>query len=146
MAVDFPSSLIREIQIQLRKDAGVPPNEPGAPAAALPTLGEAIAAFDPSPPHLRCNRCRGILLRGLKSLICVYCGAEQRREAPPPPISFASTFAYRRLLESLDADGSVSFSFSLSSSISHFFYCKFLSCWKSIRCLFGELCGQQKHL
>eukprot|EP00268_Persea_americana_P031632 TRINITY_DN3084_c0_g1_i2.p1 TRINITY_DN3084_c0_g1~~TRINITY_DN3084_c0_g1_i2.p1 ORF type:complete len:546 (+),score=131.62 TRINITY_DN3084_c0_g1_i2:104-1741(+) len=114
MAVDFPSSVIREIQIQLRKGAGVPSYDPGAPAAPLPTLGEAIAAFDPSPPHLRCNRCRGSLLRGLQSLICVYCGAEQRRDAPLPPISFTSTFGYRRLLESLHADGSEAVAFTTS--------------------------------
>lgn len=109
MAVEIPSSLIRQIQDVLRKEAGVPEFDPADPAVpGLRSFEEAISGLDASaPPYLRCKECRGPLLRGLLSTGCVYCGAEQRRD-PPLSISFAATLGCRKLLQSLDLDGSVS--------------------------------------
>ncbi|XP_077238281.1 uncharacterized protein LOC143879671 [Tasmannia lanceolata] len=116
MAIEFPSSLIKTLQIGLRKEAGISSYDPDDPSLLrFPTLDEAIAQFDPSPSYLRCKQCHGKLLRGIQSMICVYCGAEQRGDAPPPLISFNSTFAYRKLLESLQVDGSEVVSFNGAS-------------------------------
>ncbi|XP_058113799.1 uncharacterized protein LOC131256776 isoform X2 [Magnolia sinica] len=106
MPLEFPSSLIHQIQIRLRSEAGIPSYDPDRPSLNLPSLDEAIAEFDPSPPYLRCSQCRGRLLRGIQSMICVYCGSEQRRDGPLPSVSFNSTFGFRKLLESLEVDGS----------------------------------------
>ncbi|KAK6141201.1 hypothetical protein DH2020_025061 [Rehmannia glutinosa] len=70
-----PRELIRQVQICTRAAAGLSdynPSEHDLPA--LPSLSAAIAASDPSPPHLRCKNCKGMLLRGSESIICVYCG------------------------------------------------------------------------
>ncbi|KAG9456011.1 hypothetical protein H6P81_000519 [Aristolochia fimbriata] len=109
MAVDIPSSVIRKLQHDLRAAAGLSDYDPDDPGLSVTrrTLRETIAEFDPSPSSLRCDQCRGKLLRGIKSMVCVYCGARQRREgAASPSISFNTTTAYRKLLESLQLDGS----------------------------------------
>ncbi|KAL5999597.1 hypothetical protein ACLOJK_037882 [Asimina triloba] len=106
MALEFPSAIIDRIQSRLRSEAGIPSFDPDRPSAHLPSLEEAIAGSEPSPPYLRCSQCRGRLLRGIQSMICVYCGSVQRRSGPPQSLSFNTTSAYRRLLESLQADGS----------------------------------------
>ncbi|XP_057953676.1 uncharacterized protein LOC131147986 [Malania oleifera] len=107
MEFDIPMDLIREAQSLLRKEAGLSSYDPDDPTLpSLPSLAESISQFDPSPPHLRCKQCKGTLLGGLQSKFCLYCGAEQRKEVPPDPIAFKSTFGYRWLLETLDLDGS----------------------------------------
>ncbi|KAK9285614.1 hypothetical protein L1049_024810 [Liquidambar formosana] len=108
MAFEVPTDLIREVQILLRNHSGghltYDRDDPSLPP--LPSLEESIAEFEPSPPYLRCKHCKGKLLRGLQSVICVYCGQEQSKEVPPEPIKFKSTFGCRWLLESLNLDGS----------------------------------------
>ncbi|OVA06226.1 hypothetical protein BVC80_819g7 [Macleaya cordata] len=107
-----PTSLIRQVQISLREEAGIPssydPHDPALfdlPYSSFP-LSEILEKFDSTPSYLRCKHCRGPLLRGLQSIVCVYCGAQQRKQMPPDPIPFKSTFAYAWLLQSLDLDGS----------------------------------------
>ncbi|XP_009399591.2 uncharacterized protein LOC103983954 isoform X1 [Musa acuminata AAA Group] len=108
MAFEIPSALIREIQAGLRREAGVPfydPDDPSLPS--LPSVEDAVAALDPDlPPSLRCDRCRGGLLRGLRSTICIYCGADRGKEGNSHSISFNSTVACRKLLDYLGLDGS----------------------------------------
>ncbi|KAJ4950943.1 hypothetical protein NE237_027775 [Protea cynaroides] len=107
MASEIPISLIREVQIAIRKEAGLASYDPDDPSLPdLPSIKELISEFDPSPPYLRCKQCKGRLLRGLQSIVCVYCGASQRKELPPDPLPFKTTFGYRWLLESLNLDGS----------------------------------------
>ncbi|KAJ0965666.1 hypothetical protein J5N97_026804 [Dioscorea zingiberensis] len=105
MAFEIPTALIRDLQIRLRDKAGIRSYDSSTPP--LPSIADAVAGFDRSlPPHLRCTRCRAGLLRGLQSTICVFCGAEQRRDGAPLSISFNSTLARRNLLDSLGLDGS----------------------------------------
>ncbi|XP_059661095.1 uncharacterized protein LOC132307382 [Cornus florida] len=107
MAFEVPTDLIRQVQISLREDAGLSSYDPQDPTLpALPSLAGSIAGFDPSPPDLRCKNCKGRLVRGLQSVICVYCGNQQLKEVTPDPIAFKSTFGYRWLLQSLDLDES----------------------------------------
>lgn len=107
MAFEVPTDLIRDVQILLRKNAGLATYDPeDSSLPSLPSLEDSIAGFEPSPPNLRCKTCKGRLLRGLQSVICVYCGEEQSKEVPPEPINFKSTVGYRWLLESLRLDGS----------------------------------------
>ncbi|KAK1316130.1 hypothetical protein QJS10_CPA05g02322 [Acorus calamus] len=110
MAVDHPSSVIKDLQVQLRREAGVAsydPNDPSLLSSGLPSLEDLIAGLDPSPDYLRCRRCRGRLLRGVRSTICVFCGADRSGEASASAeISFNTTAAYRHLIESLGLDGS----------------------------------------
>ncbi|XP_075483322.1 uncharacterized protein LOC142523419 isoform X2 [Primulina tabacum] len=104
---EFTRDLIRQVQISTRSAAGLPgydPNDPTLPA--LPSLSAAIATLEPSPSHLRCKLCKGSLLRGLQSNICVYCGARCQNDAGPDPICFNSTIGYQWLLRSLALDGS----------------------------------------
>ncbi|KAK9159026.1 hypothetical protein Scep_005600 [Stephania cephalantha] len=105
MAFETSTSLIRQLQISLREKVGVPSYDPDD-AVHLPSLREAIAEADPSPPYLRCKQCHGRLFRDIQSLVCVFCGAQQRIEVPPDPIPFKSTIAYQWLLQSLDLTGS----------------------------------------
>ncbi|GAB4825198.1 hypothetical protein Ancab_008073 [Ancistrocladus abbreviatus] len=108
MAYEIPSDLINQVQILLRKEAGLECYNPDDSSYSLPdppTLEESVAKFDQSPDHLRCEHCSGKLLRGDQSIICVYCGREQRKELPRPPLSFKSTVGFRWLLESLGLDG-----------------------------------------
>ncbi|KAI8006932.1 hypothetical protein LOK49_LG07G02609 [Camellia lanceoleosa] len=107
MDIQIPTDLIRQVQTSLREDAGLSfydPQDPTLPA--LSSLCELVAGFDPSPPYLRCKHCKGRLMRGVQSMICVYCGKSQSKDLPPQPIIFKSTFGYQWLLQSLDLDGS----------------------------------------
>lgn len=80
MAVSIPTTLIRGIQNRLREGAGVPSYDPADPALrCLPAAEEPISGLDPSAP------------------------------SHPQFISFNATVGYRRLLQSLDLDGSVSY-------------------------------------
>ena len=67
-----------------------------------------ISDIDPSPPYLRCKNCKGRLLRGVNSTICVFCGRQHNQDIPPDPIKFMSTVGSRWFLQSLHLDGSVS--------------------------------------
>lgn len=109
MAFELPSDLIQQAKILTRTEAGLPdylPDDPSLPA--MPSLSATVAAFDPSPPYLRCKRCQGRLLRGLQSLICIYCGHKlhQNPDVAPDPISFKSTVGYQWFLQALRLDGS----------------------------------------
>ncbi|KAK6918838.1 hypothetical protein RJ641_017260 [Dillenia turbinata] len=120
MAFEVPIDLINEVQILLRKQAKLSfygPNDPSL--TNLPLLEESISGFDPSPTYLRCKLCNGKLLQGINSLICVYCGAPQKIDLPPEPISFKSTTGYKWLLQSLDLDGSESVAPSTDSNESN---------------------------
>ncbi|KAM6548984.1 hypothetical protein CsatB_020660 [Cannabis sativa] len=106
--MEIPIDLIKQVQISLRSHASLSsydPNDNSFPN--LPSLEEALASLDPSPPYLRCRHCNGRLLRGLQSLICVLCGGEATKEdLPPEPINFRNTLGYQWLLQSLSLDGS----------------------------------------
>ncbi|KAK2988611.1 hypothetical protein RJ640_026108 [Escallonia rubra] len=107
MALEVSTDLIRRLQIALRAEAGLPSYDPADPTLpALPSLAASVAGLDPSPPYLRCRQCKGKLLRGLQSLICIYCGRRQPKDVPPDPIAFNTTSGYRWLLGALDLDGS----------------------------------------
>ncbi|KAK6141174.1 hypothetical protein DH2020_025092 [Rehmannia glutinosa] len=102
-----PRELIRQVQICTRAAAGLSDYNPSdTTLPALPSLSAAIAASDPSPPHLRCKNCKGMLLRGSESIICVYCGLGPHHDVVPDPISFTSTIGYQWLLRSLRLNGS----------------------------------------
>lgn len=110
MALELPNDLIQQAKISTRTESGLPdylPDDPSLPS--LPSLSATVAAFDPSPPYLRCKNCHGRLLRGVQSLICVYCGEKLHRnaEVAPDPISFRNTVGYRWFLQGLRLDGSV---------------------------------------
>ncbi|KDP30774.1 hypothetical protein JCGZ_13717 [Jatropha curcas] len=107
MAFEIPYDQIRELQISLRKEAGFASYNPDVSELPdLPSLKDAISELDPSPAYLRCKHCKGRLLRGINSGICVFCGRQQNKDAPPDPIKFTSTFGCRWFLQSLDLDGS----------------------------------------
>lgn len=109
MDFQVPTDLIRQLQHSLRNQAGLSSYDPSDPTLpALPSLRGSVSGFDPSPPYLRCKHCQGRLLRGLQSIICVYCGKRQPKDVTPDPIRFKSTLGYKWLLQSLDLDGSVS--------------------------------------
>ncbi|KAF3784566.1 hypothetical protein EJ110_NYTH29882 [Nymphaea thermarum] len=122
MATDYQAALIRRIKSRLRQEAGVPSFDPSDPCLQpLPTLEEVVVGFNPSPLQLRCRKCRGRLLAGIRSHVCIYCGAQQRNDVCPPSMSFTSTFAYRGLLRSLQLDGSeiTSLDINTEHSIGH---------------------------
>nr|GMC88272.1 Dentin sialoprotein [Ipomoea batatas] len=110
MSYDLPTDLIRQVQILTRKESGLPEYDPDdRTLSPLPSVSAAVATFDASPPDLRCKHCRGRLLRGLQSVIWVYCGQKLHQSddaSVPDPISFNSTVSYRWLLQSLLLDGS----------------------------------------
>lgn len=114
MEVEFPFGTIHQLQISLRKGTNIPSYDPtDASLPGLPSVEDSIYRPDPPPPFLRCKNCKGRLLSGINSLFCVFCGKEQRIDAPPDPINFRSTTGYKWLLESLHLDGSVSSSFAV---------------------------------
>ncbi|CAN4109956.1 unnamed protein product [Withania somnifera] len=109
MALELPSDLIQQAKISTRIEAGLPdylPDDPSLPS--IPSLSATVAAFDPSPSYLRCKHCQGRLLRGIQSLICIYCGHKlhQNPDVAPEPISFKSTVGYLWFLQALRLDGS----------------------------------------
>ncbi|WOL13861.1 hypothetical protein Cni_G22641 [Canna indica] len=108
MAFEIPSARIRQLQADLRREAGVPAYDPADPSIPqLPSIADAVAALDPDlPPSLRCDRCSGALPRGLQSTICIYCGADRGKGGLSHSISFNSTIACRKLLDFLGLDGS----------------------------------------
>ncbi|XP_047334151.1 uncharacterized protein LOC124937865 [Impatiens glandulifera] len=107
MAFGIPSDLIRQVQTLIREEVGLSSYDPLDPALpTVPSLRESIASFDQSAPSLRCYHCKGNLLRGLQSSICVYCGKFQPKDVLPDPINFKSTCGYNWLLHSLDLNGS----------------------------------------
>ncbi|CAA2969053.1 Hypothetical predicted protein [Olea europaea subsp. europaea] len=104
---DVPHDLIRRIQISTRNAAGLSGFDPKDPTLpTLPSLSATIASLEPSPPYLRCSHCKGGLLRGLQSFICVYCGNPHQTDVAPDPICFNSTIGYQWLLQYLQLDGS----------------------------------------
>lgn len=113
MSVDIPYDLIKQAQIAVLKEANLSSFDPDdASVPDLPSFQSSLSELDPSPPYLRCKHCKGRLLRGVVSLICVFCGKkEAQQETTPEPINFKSTFGCRWLLQSLALDGSVSRSF-----------------------------------
>ncbi|KAG6529823.1 uncharacterized protein LOC122042761 [Zingiber officinale] len=107
MVFEIPSARIQQLQEGLRREAGLSSNEPADSAPQLPSIRDAVAALDPElSPSLRCERCRGGLLRGLQSTICIYCGHDRRKEGSSHSISFNSTVGCRKLLDFLGLDGS----------------------------------------
>ncbi|XP_028785617.1 uncharacterized protein LOC114741507 [Neltuma alba] len=110
MAFEIPLDQIKELQLLLRKEVNLPWYEPEKEdpftLPKLPSVAETIAGLDPSPPYLRCKHCKGKLLRGVQSSICVFCGTNPQKDLPPDPIKFKDTVGYRFLLDSLQLDGS----------------------------------------
>ncbi|KAJ0236126.1 hypothetical protein HA466_0261210 [Hirschfeldia incana] len=106
MATEISLDLINQLKLSLRKNANLSSFDSSSPS--LPTAPEAISELDSSsPPYLRCRSCKGKLLRGIESLICVFCGEQQRTsDNAPDPIKFTSTSAYKWFLTSLNLDGS----------------------------------------
>ncbi|XP_018807197.2 uncharacterized protein LOC108980650 [Juglans regia] len=106
MAFEIPYDLIRKVQISLRNEANLSSYDPDDPSLpSLPSLQQTLSQLDPSPPYLRCKHCEARLLRGIQSLICVFCGRYQSRDPTPEPLNFRDTFGCRWLLESLDLQG-----------------------------------------
>ncbi|CAK7349002.1 unnamed protein product [Dovyalis caffra] len=109
MASEIPYDEIRELQISLRKEAGLSSYnlEENDWLPDLASLNDSsISDIDPSPPYLRCKNCKGRLLRGVNSIICVFCGRLHNQDIPPDPIKFMSTIGSRWFLQSLLLDGS----------------------------------------
>ncbi|KAK1439815.1 hypothetical protein QVD17_05637 [Tagetes erecta] len=107
MDFDIPTDLISKSQIGFREAAGLSlfdRNNTSLPPFS--TVEASILSLDPSPSYLRCKFCQGKLLRGSQSLICVYCGQNQKKDLHPEPISFNSTHGYSWLLQSLNFNGS----------------------------------------
>lgn len=104
----MPTDLINQSQIGFRELAGLSSFNPSdTTLPSPPTIEASISTLDPSPPYLRCKYCQGKLLRGLQSLICIYCGEHQKKDLHPDPIPFNSTSGYSWLLQSLNLHGSV---------------------------------------
>ncbi|KAK4777374.1 hypothetical protein SAY87_017561 [Trapa incisa] len=109
MPYPIPLDTIHQLQISLRKEAKIPSYDPTDPQLPkFPSLEQSISQLEPSPSYMRCKHCKGRLIRGIKSLFCVFCGKDQFGEIPPDPINFRSTTGHSWLLESLQLDGSVS--------------------------------------
>ncbi|XP_011007186.1 PREDICTED: uncharacterized protein LOC105112952 isoform X3 [Populus euphratica] len=109
MAFEIPEDEIRELQMSLRKEAGLSSYnlEENDWLPDLASLNDSsISDIDPSPPYLRCKNCKGRLLRGVNSTICVFCGRQNNQDIPPDPIKFMSTVGSRWFLQSLHLDGS----------------------------------------
>ncbi|XP_044467064.1 uncharacterized protein LOC123196965 isoform X2 [Mangifera indica] len=108
MSVEIPYDLIKQVQFAVLKEAKLSSYDPDdVSIPKLPSFESSISELDPSPPCLRCRHCKGRLLRGVMSLICVFCGKEQvQEETAPEPLNFKSTFGCSWLLQSLGLDGS----------------------------------------
>lgn len=110
MAFEIPLDQIKELKLLLRKEVNLswyePEKEDPFTLPKLPSVAETIAGLDPSPPYLRCKHCKGKLLRGVQSAICVFCGTNPHKDLPPDPVKFKDTVGYRFLLDSLQLDGS----------------------------------------
>ncbi|CAI9090111.1 OLC1v1024802C1 [Oldenlandia corymbosa var. corymbosa] len=104
MAYQLPDDLIRQVQLATRAESGLSHYDPTQNLSPLPAISETVASFDPSPPYLRCKNCKGRLLRGVQSVLCVYCG--RPTDNLHDPICFKDSLAYGWLLESLQLDGS----------------------------------------
>lgn len=123
MALDIPEDLIKRVQISLRREANLAsynPDDTSLPK--LPSLQQTLSQLDPSPPYLRCKHCKARLLRGIQSLICVFCGRHHHLDPIPEPLVFRNTFACRWFLDSLDLDGSVRLCFYVSIYVFLFNY------------------------
>lgn len=110
MPMEISVDLINQLQVSLRKEAKLSSigDYSDSSMPSLPTSAEAIAELDASASYLRCRNCKGKLLLGIESLICVFCGNQQRTiDNPPDPIKFTSTSAYKWFLSTLNLDGSV---------------------------------------
>lgn len=111
-----PTALIRQLQISIRDTTSLPSSDLSSHSSSSPaspplaSIQDAVASLDPSlDPSARCGRCRGGLLCGEVSVLCVYCGEGFKGgEGAPRQISFAGTNAYKLLLQSLGLDGTVS--------------------------------------
>lgn len=141
MAFQLPTDLINQVQIAARNAAGLNaynPDDPSLPS--LPSFDASILGLDPSAPdHLRCKNCKAKLLRGVDSVICIYCGKQQiNKDLSPDPICFTNTFGYQWLLHSLDLDQSVSI---------YLLFCVYIlcvcscGCWVSFCCVYDVCCS-----
>lgn len=108
MSIEIPYDLIKQVQNAVLIETNFSSYDlDDASFPDLPSFESSISELDPSPPHLRCKHCKGRLLRGVNSLVCVFCGRQRAPQAAPPePINFKSTFGCRWLLDSLGLDGS----------------------------------------
>ncbi|KAI7731550.1 hypothetical protein M8C21_022306 [Ambrosia artemisiifolia] len=107
MDFDIPSDLINQAQIGFKQSIGLSSFDPNNTTyPSISTVESLISSLDPSPPYLRCKYCQAKLIRGLQSLICIYCGQYHNKDLPPDPISFSSTHGYTWLLQSLNFNGS----------------------------------------
>lgn len=108
---EISADLVHRVLILLKKEANFESfnsDDHSFDSLASSFLEEAIAGSSPSVDVLRCKNCRGELLRGSESIICVYCGNAQLQDFVPEPISFKSTSAFQWFLKSLDLDGNES--------------------------------------
>lgn len=123
MALEIPEDLIKRVQISLRREANLASYNPDDTSLPnLPSLQQTLSQLDPSPPYLRCKHCKARLLRGIQSLICVFCGRHHHLDPIPDPLVFRNTFACRWFLDSLDLDGSVRLCFYVSIYVFLFNY------------------------
>ncbi|XP_076913120.1 uncharacterized protein LOC143571627 [Bidens hawaiensis] len=99
MELDVPTDLINESEMGFREAVGLSSfNRNDTNLPSICTIEASIASLD-----RRCEYCSGKLLRGLDSLICIYCGEYQTTN--PEPISFNSTHGYTWLLQALNFNG-----------------------------------------
>ncbi|GAA0154538.1 hypothetical protein LIER_37908 [Lithospermum erythrorhizon] len=96
-------SIIDEIQIWTREQAEYSAGRLSQ-VPEIPSLSGNIAALDDN--NTACKHCKGRLLGGLHSLICIYCARLNDSSFPPLPIFFKDTIAYSWLLHSLNLHGS----------------------------------------
>ncbi|WCJ43613.1 dentin sialophosphoprotein-related [Euphorbia peplus] len=106
MSFEVPYDQIRQLQISLRKEAGLESYKDDSQLPDLPSFEDSISQLYPSPQYLRCKHCKATLIRGINSVVCVFCGRQQNNDVPPDPIKLTSTSGYRWFLHSLDLDGS----------------------------------------
>ncbi|XP_057530575.1 uncharacterized protein LOC130808995 [Amaranthus tricolor] len=105
---EVSTNLIDQVQILLKKEAGLETfnsNDHSLDCLSSSFLNDAILGSNASVDVIRCNDCKGKLLRRSESIICVYCGMFQHRDFATNPMSFKSTIAFQWLLQSLGLDG-----------------------------------------